>query len=215
MHWRPTPVTNEALPKLRSSSDLMYGLWHRETNQYTRKSIGKFMSVAIVNEETLVIISRARALRLSNPEKAYDAPPWPGSDFELEFEQGGEEETEAALALLGIFRVLTIQRNLNAIPGSPNGLGAGYFLVQHKAQLGGVKFVYKICVFRGDNEITNPYLLFYIDTGSPYKESGDPEVAKEGMSGHRNQGRQRARRAAQSVNGNVVGRDKLAVKAEL
>jgi hypothetical protein len=25
--------------------------------------------------------------------------------------------------------------------GSPNGVGAGYFLAQHKAQLGGNKFV--------------------------------------------------------------------------
>ena len=77
-------------------------------------------------------------------------------------------------------------------PGSPNGLGAGYFLVQHKAQLGGVKFVYKIRVFRGDSENTSPHLLFYVDAGSPYRE----EVKKEGISGRRNGGRQRARRAA-------------------
>jgi hypothetical protein len=194
----------------------MYGLWHRETDQDNRQNIEKFMSVAVVNEETLVIMSHA--MKLSNPEKAYDAPPWPGRGFELKFEEGREEETEAALALLGTFPYLVRSPTLLiTAPGSPNGLGAaGYFLVQHKAQLGGVKFVYKIRIFRGDHENTNPHLLFYVDTGSPYKDPEEPEVAKkQGEFTRRNQDRRRAHRAVGQGNKNVLEKDRVFTRTEL
>lgn len=163
----------------------------------------------------LVIMSRA--MKLSNPEKAYDAPPWPGRDFELKFEEAREEETEAALALLGTFPYLVrSQTLLITASGSPNVLGAGYCLVQHKAQLGGVKFVYKIRIFRGDRGSTNPHLLFYVDTGSPYKDPKEPEVAKkQGKFTRRNQGCRRAHRAVRQSNKNVLEKDRVFTRAEL
>ncbi|KAF1363730.1 hypothetical protein EJ07DRAFT_102527 [Lizonia empirigonia] len=138
--WAPDPVTPQALPKLRSSSDLVYGLWHRETTEMNRRDIKMFMAVTIVNTESIVIISRA--LKLADPESALDVPMWPGKTFTMGY----------------IFSLTLL--------GSPNGLAVGYFLAQHKQQLGGTKFVWKVRVFRDQaGGYTN--LLFYVDTGSP------------------------------------------------
>ena len=48
--------------------------------------------------------------------------------------------------------------------GSPNGLGAGYFLLQHKRQLGGAKFIWKIKIFKVDDfDAEDPNIIFYVD----------------------------------------------------
>ena len=55
--------------------------------------------------------------------------------------------------------LLTSTANL----GSPNGQAVGYFLAQHKAQLGG-KYVSKINIFKGDDpHMVAVCLLFTID----------------------------------------------------
>lgn len=170
--WAPDPVTPQALPKLRSSSDLVYGLWHRETTETNRRDIKMFMAVTIVNTESIVIISRA--LKLEDPEGVHDVPIWPGKTLTMGYVDGGEDQSEATFALLGMIFSHSASRSWNTcsqifsltLTGSPNGLAVGYFLAQHKQQLGGTKFVWKVRVFR-DKMSWTPNLLFYIDTGSP------------------------------------------------
>ena len=45
------------------------------------------------------------------------------------------------------------------MPGSPNGIAAGFFLAQHKRQLGGNKMIYKITVFKATHPITEDNLI--------------------------------------------------------
>jgi hypothetical protein len=47
--------------------------------------------------------------------------------------------------------------------GSPNGLAAGFFLAQHKQQLGGNRMVDKITVFRSEQHGALANLLFWVN----------------------------------------------------
>ncbi|KAF1836071.1 hypothetical protein BDW02DRAFT_494450 [Decorospora gaudefroyi] len=149
----PQPQVNaDDLPKLRTSSDLAWGLWNRVPGG---GKINKIMALEIVNEDTAaVIIPRALA---TAKEPADEVLPWPGTDVVVGSEE--EDEAEAALALIG----------------SPNGLGAAYFLLQHKRQLGGPNFIYKIRIFKGDDEweSEDPHLLFYVDGHAPLLPDDD------------------------------------------
>ncbi|KAI8933188.1 hypothetical protein NX059_009826 [Plenodomus lindquistii] len=106
-----------------------------------------FMTFGIVNDDTASVII-PRALEAAGVD---EVQPWPGTEFVVG--EGGEEKEEAALALIG----------------SPNGLGAGYFLLQHKRQLGGAKFIGKIRVLKGDDdfESEDPNIIFYVNGNAP------------------------------------------------
>lgn len=66
--------------------------------------------------------------------------------------------------------------SLTITAGSPNGLAIGYFLNQHKRQLGGNKFVWEISVFLGDKGVmSNPNILFKVDTGTHAPSFQDPK----------------------------------------
>lgn len=70
----------------------------------------------------------------------------------------------------------------DACLGSPNGLGAGYFLLQHKRQLGGANFIYKITIFRndGDEFDDEPNLIFHVDKNiTPMPDVDDTSGAPE------------------------------------
>jgi hypothetical protein len=90
----------------------------------------------IINKETNQHITRA--LGTLNPPKE-DVEVWPGHDFDM--------KTDAGKALLG----------------SPVGRWAGYFLMQHKRQLGGSKWISKVKVFKSEKGGSWPYFLFYVD----------------------------------------------------
>ncbi|KAF1932409.1 uncharacterized protein M421DRAFT_403266 [Didymella exigua CBS 183.55] len=126
---KPAPA---ALPKLRSSSDLAFGLWNRVPAPNGQK-IEKFMSVNIVNEDADEIIKRA--LKKVNVDEVEG---WPGTDFDT--------TTDAGKALLG----------------SPNGLGAAYFLLQHHKQLGSAKSINKVKVVTCEDDGGDPCLIFYV-----------------------------------------------------
>ncbi|KAF2125300.1 hypothetical protein P153DRAFT_324467 [Dothidotthia symphoricarpi CBS 119687] len=134
------------LPALRASSDLTWGLWNRVASK-NLQHIEMFMVLSIVNEDTVDAII-PRALEHAK-EKADEVKPWPGTDFV--FGEGDDEADDAFYALLG----------------SPNGLAVAYFLIQHKLQLGGANFVYKVTIFRGEDEDANPNFIFYVDHGEP------------------------------------------------
>lgn len=82
-------------PRLKSSSDVAWGMWHRHTTEQSRKNVRIFMCKDVVNDQTEEIVDRA----LSVMGKWHSG--WPGTDLEPSFEEGREAETEAALALLG------------------------------------------------------------------------------------------------------------------
>lgn len=47
--------------------------------------------------------------------------------------------------------------------GTPNGRGVGYFLAQHKAQIGGNRYVKGIRIFRAHAESTLSNMVFIVD----------------------------------------------------
>lgn len=56
-----------------------------------------------------------------------------------------------------------LDRTNNVLLGSPNGRAVGYFLAQHKAQIGGNRCVKTIRIFRGDAMTEMPNLLFAVE----------------------------------------------------
>ena len=88
----------------------------------------------IVNDDTLKLIKMAlETYQVPEGQQRYTLlPKWPGLVFEIETEEG------------------------KAMLGSPNGVAAGYFLAQHKTQLGGNKYVYQVTVWsdrEGDQQM--------------------------------------------------------------
>ncbi|KAJ4341960.1 Mitochondrial import inner membrane translocase subunit tim8 [Ascochyta clinopodiicola] len=75
--WSDPSSDLSALPKLRSSSDLVFSLWNRVPSLNNQK-IEMFMAVNIVSENTEEIIKRA--LEMAN---VGEVKPWPGTDFDM------------------------------------------------------------------------------------------------------------------------------------
>ncbi|KAI4708029.1 hypothetical protein J4E89_007148 [Alternaria sp. Ai002NY15] len=129
------PPPNDELPALKSSSDIMWGLWNLASPNNLR-GIKYILSTPIINDETVAIIKK---ILQDNCLDLDEIMIWSGCEF-------GSDDPEY-LALLG----------------SPNGQAVGYFLAQHKAQLGG-KYVSKINIFKGDDpHMVAVCLLFTID----------------------------------------------------
>ncbi|KAJ4373528.1 Mitochondrial import inner membrane translocase subunit tim8 [Didymella sp. IMI 355093] len=74
------------------------------------------------------------------------------TDFEFAFGVNSDDEVEAALALLG----------------SPNGIAAAYFLIQHKEQLGW-KYVWNVKIFLSSGKFPDTYILFYVSDQPPWE----------------------------------------------
>lgn len=155
--WKRAALTDE-LPAIRSVSDIAWAFWNRvHSDVESLQNIRYLFATMIINKETNQHITRA--LGTLNPPKE-DVEVWPGHDFDM--------ETDAGKALLG----------------SPVGRWAGYFLMQHKRQLGGSKWISKVRVFKSEKEGSWPYFLFYVDiprtrsNGGQIKSSGFVRSAK-------------------------------------
>ncbi|KAJ4347557.1 Mitochondrial import inner membrane translocase subunit tim8 [Ascochyta clinopodiicola] len=141
-HWKRKPAANE-LPALRSSSDIAWGIASSNL-----RNLNYFMAVQVINPQTQYVMKRA--LQQYNVAVV---PAWPGKDFEFSVLEGRELELEAALALLG----------------SSNGLGAGYFIIQHRPQLGW-KYIWKVKIFMaGQGEWALPNVLFYVSDHATFE----------------------------------------------
>ncbi|KAI4645727.1 hypothetical protein J4E93_005305 [Alternaria ventricosa] len=158
---KPDQVDKADSPKIRSSSDLAWALWNRVPGEPKIKMI---MALQIVNTQTAETIIPKALEAVGETELKR----WPGT--EVVVGSDNEAEAEAALVLIG----------------SPNGLGAGYFLLQHKRQLGGANFIYKITIFRndGDEFDDEPNLIFHVDKNTPpmpdvHDTPGAPEKPAE------------------------------------
>lgn len=63
--------------------------------------------------------------------------------------------------------------------GTANGMAVGFFLAQHKAQLG-LKYVSKITVFTDDEKpLKPPNMLFWVEDVPPPKETKPGEDPKD------------------------------------
>lgn len=92
--WYQQDPPKDALPGIRSSSDVAWGLWNRACNALGKdiKNIKKFMSLTITNDETSEVIYEA--LRRVKPTPLEDPAQWPGTTWDTTSEEGQ--------ALLGI-----------------------------------------------------------------------------------------------------------------
>lgn len=101
-------------------------------------SLRYVMKTPCENPTTQLIISHAMKRTKQELSK------WPGVSFSMAVEEG------------------------QAILGSPNGLGVGYLLVQHRAQLGN-RVVDKVTVFQdeGAKAPRPPSILFHIKEAAP------------------------------------------------
>ncbi|KAJ4376870.1 hypothetical protein N0V86_006306 [Didymella sp. IMI 355093] len=155
-NWDVPEVRKEWLPALASSLDHAWAFWNR-ANAGHLSGIEKIFSCMITNEITLALVDEAlRSYPLGPGEvRPRGVEKWPGNTFPVRY--------HAAQALLG----------------SPNGLGVGYFLAQHKHKLGN-KSVERTTVFRPDKGMM-PYLLFWIEDAPFAKRSHPPTVNKNAL----------------------------------
>ena len=155
MHWGVDPASDQ-LPVLRSSSDVAWGFWNR-MNWGRRSNIRAFMSMMVINADTARIIDQV--IKMRNADLPFDqqirgVQPWPGTTFDVDRVEGQ--------ALLGTWDSLRYSISLTLCPGSPNGIAAGFFLAQHKRQLGGNKVIDRVTVFRSEQYGSLPNLLFWV-----------------------------------------------------
>ncbi|KAF2852110.1 hypothetical protein T440DRAFT_393424 [Plenodomus tracheiphilus IPT5] len=188
--WSDLPPNPADLPKLRASSDLAWGLWNRVPGDDI-SHVTMIMALGIVNDDTAsVIIPRAlEAAGKTEVEK------WPGTDFVVG--EGGGEMQEAVEALIG--------------------MSFSYFLLQHKRQLGGAKSIWKVKVFKGDDdfESEDPNLIFYVRSGaSPSRraKAGPALLMEEGLrerAGEEEDGWGEPRVLSKSEDGKAVIRERI------
>ncbi|KAH9876166.1 hypothetical protein J1614_004045 [Plenodomus biglobosus] len=132
--WNRKPTASE-LPQFHAISDVAWGMWNR-AGPHDKRDIKYFIVTQIMNETTIELITSVYKT-LDPPQSEHKV--WPGIEFSM--------ETEAGLAILG----------------SPVGRWTGYFLMQHKTQLGGDRYIFKVRIFKNEETGTLPYLCFYVN----------------------------------------------------
>ncbi|RAQ99818.1 vacuolar amino acid transporter 1 [Stemphylium lycopersici] len=165
--WKRAPRTEE-LPAIRSVSDIAWAFWNRAHPSGGLENIKYLFVAMIINKEANQHVKRALST-LSPPREDVDG--WPGHDFGM--------DTDAGKALLGC----------------PVGRWAGYFLMQHKRQLGGNKYISKVRVFKSEKEGSWPYFLFYVQdpeattkerrgkSGTIAHADAEPKIVKKSKDG--------------------------------
>jgi hypothetical protein len=110
-----------------------------------------FMSINVVNEDAEEVIRRT----LENLD-VDEVQPWPGTDLDI--------SSDAGKALLGMLVDSDVKREtrLTCTAGSPNGLGAAYFLLQHHKQLGGAKSINKVKLLTCEDNGGDACLIFFV-----------------------------------------------------
>lgn len=132
--WKRAPLTEE-LPAIRSVSDIAWAFWNRAHDLQGLDNIKYLFVAMIINKETNQHVRRALGT-LSPPKDEPDG--WPGHDFTMDTDEG------------------------KVLLGSLVGRWAGYFLIQHKRQLRGNKYIANVRVFKSEKEGSWPYFLFHI-----------------------------------------------------
>jgi hypothetical protein len=177
--WRRA-ANPEELPHIRSFSDITWAFWNRAAAGNIQ-NIKYFFITTIINTETNRHIRQA--LKTLTPPKT-EAELWPGTEFDM--------NTDAGKALLG----------------SPVGRWAGYFLMQHKRQLGGNKFISKVRLFKSEKPGSLAFFLFYVDGPRPEpspKPSPGPSAKKLGDGAQEINGKMKV--VKRSANGKNIVRE--------
>ncbi|ORX94814.1 hypothetical protein BCR34DRAFT_205657 [Clohesyomyces aquaticus] len=132
---RNPPVPDDQLPRLRAASDIIWIEWAaRAGSADAAKNLKTVTIYRVSNEMTTAAIRRA----LDSRNTQLSA--FPGEQFDATSDEG------------------------KALIGSPNGVGVGYLLLQHKPQLGNLK-ISKIDVFSTihDGYAWEAVLIFHIE----------------------------------------------------
>ncbi|KAF2450220.1 hypothetical protein P171DRAFT_516149 [Karstenula rhodostoma CBS 690.94] len=141
---RVPPVPDDQLPELRTLSDLQWVIWEADARkavpQIPVNTLEWYFVASIINEETRQLIRFALFMANNNAEEPLQ--PWPGRWIPTTEIPG--------LVLLG----------------SPLGKTLGYFLIQHKPQLGNM-WVDGVRVFHGDTSHKAACLAFHIRQPAP------------------------------------------------
>jgi hypothetical protein len=150
------PLVNE-LPELKRISDMAWGIWRRvHPGGQGPGDINLFLVSDITNEITKSLIAEAlKSYELEDGEvRATTVPMWPGLTLSTGTEEGA--------AMLGKYLEHLPASHLTIHVGSPNGIAVGYFLAQHKTQLGGNKYPHVVQIWT-ESDGGNPYMWFGID----------------------------------------------------
>ncbi|KAF2028243.1 hypothetical protein EK21DRAFT_114017 [Setomelanomma holmii] len=157
--WGRVPSSDE-LPTLRASSDIAWSFWncHMDQDKKPIKDITKIFSMSVTNVETMGIIRKALSEwePLPGQHKVVTPRPFLGTTFDTSGIPGA------------------------ALLGSPNGVGAGFCIAQHRLQLEN-KWILKITVFSDDDSFfpTMPNLLFWVKD-LPLEEKKPPPESEKG-----------------------------------
>ncbi|KAH7410129.1 hypothetical protein DE146DRAFT_751841 [Phaeosphaeria sp. MPI-PUGE-AT-0046c] len=165
--WGNANPSTADLPALRALSDITWGLWNRDcaSQQKSLNGISKILSVNIINDDTEAIVDEALSKLVMPPgqQRPDDVPPWPGITFDT--------SSEAGVAILG----------------SPNGATVGFFLAQHKQQLGN-KYVPRITAFMSEGDIWVLNLLMWIEDAPTPPPPPPPPMGLTGPGGSAHMG---------------------------
>ncbi|KAH7067457.1 hypothetical protein BKA63DRAFT_582343 [Paraphoma chrysanthemicola] len=128
--YRRPPVPVEEYPELRSSSDVIWLAWKAKHDQGAKLNL--IITWTVTNGRTQRILARAIDPQLEAPDsqRALKSYPW----------VGWTAESTSGKAMLG----------------SPNGSGIGYFLAQHKPELGNRR-VKRIEAFAADTQASGMF----------------------------------------------------------
>ncbi|KAF2675742.1 hypothetical protein K458DRAFT_492907 [Lentithecium fluviatile CBS 122367] len=136
--------TASELPYIQSSSDVAWCFWNRAMKD---PGGGDLQNIRHFMATNTVNAETNRLIRRAMKELGKR---WPGEEFSMDTDEG------------------------KALLGSPNGWSAGYFLMQHKEQLGGNKYTDKVQVFF----VSLPWVVFYVKG-----PDAAPDAAPENMAG--------------------------------
>jgi hypothetical protein len=154
----PIPAAN--LPDLQRSSDVTWGLWKYHASDAFKSNVKYIISWAIANAETEGVIARVLL------EAGMQLERWPtsGASFAMGTKPGdallGTSPNPHTHTLYKPFNKKTLTINV----GTPNGVGVGHFLSQHKLEIG-LKHVTRVGIFQPDSikGVDSPCLIFMVE----------------------------------------------------
>lgn len=125
------PVPVEEFPALRSTSDIMWLAWKKYHDQGARLQL--IITWTAINGVTQRVLATALDPEFQIPDSQKKLQPYPWA--------GWKGDSVEGKAILGVFCFLFSEPNVGIElliidAGTPNGAGIGYFLAQHKPELG-------------------------------------------------------------------------------
>ena len=147
--YRRPSIQMQGLPDLRSSSDIIWLAWKPFHDKGMK--LNHIITWSVTNGVTQRLLAAAldgtSDQPLKDADKALQHYPWVGWTA---------NQNAGPLILGELLRTAQRFRDADNNKGSPNGIGVGYFLVQHKPELGNRR-VRRIEAFLADTAASNLY----------------------------------------------------------